>query len=112
MCPRIMTNTFVSMSEEDCAYGESIGLKNLTQQHNNLVFSQKKHIFVNNIRSKKQKTIMLEEPIKGNLPLITEEDLKEIRLSNERLIEIAINDFDEQLKMDEENDVGCNTNGN
>lgn len=55
---------------------------------------------------------MLEEPIKGNLPLITEEELKEIRLSNERLIEIAINDFDEQLKKDEENDVGCNTKGN
>lgn len=55
---------------------------------------------------------MLEESIKGNLPLITEEELKEIRLSNERLIEIAINDFDEQLKMDEENGVGCNTNSN
>ena len=55
---------------------------------------------------------MLEEPIKGNLPLITEEELKEIRLSNEKLIEIAINDFDEQLKKDNEDNSGCNTNSN
>lgn len=31
MCPRIMTNTFVSASEKDYTYGESIDSKNLTQ---------------------------------------------------------------------------------
>lgn len=53
--------------------------------------------------------MMLKEQTKRNLPQITEEELKEIRLSKERLIEIAINDFDEQLKLDEENDFSSNT---
>ena len=53
--------------------------------------------------------MMLKEQTKRNLPQITEEELKEIRLSKERLIEIAINDFDEQLKLDEENDFSNTT---
>jgi hypothetical protein len=34
------------------------------------------------------------------LPLITEEELREIMLPNDKLVEIALNDFDEQLKME------------
>ncbi|MCR5241586.1 MAG: hypothetical protein K6D61_01760 [Prevotella sp.] len=47
--------------------------------------------------------------MKKNLPLITEEELKEIMLPTEKLIEIAINDFDEQLRLDEENGFSNNT---
>lgn len=35
------------------------------------------------------------------LPLITDEELAEIMLPTEKLIEITLNDFDEQLKIDE-----------
>ena len=47
--------------------------------------------------------MILTEETKKNLPIITEEELKEIMLPTEKLIEIALNDFDEQLKIDEEN---------
>ena len=47
--------------------------------------------------------ILTEEMIK-KLPLITEEELREIMLPNDKLVEIALNDFDEQLKKDGEND--------
>ena len=43
------------------------------------------------------------------LPLITEEEFKEIKLPTEQLIEIALNDFDEQLKLDEEYDFSNHT---
>ena len=43
--------------------------------------------------------MILTEETKKNLPIITEEELKEIMLPTEKLIEIALNDFDEQLKM-------------
>ena len=47
--------------------------------------------------------------MKKILPLITEEELKEIMLPTEQLIEIALNDFDEQLRIDEENGLSSNT---
>ena len=50
--------------------------------------------------------VLTEEMIK-NLPLITEEELKEIMLLTDELVEIAIKDFDEQLKIDEPNDTSC-----
>ena len=50
--------------------------------------------------------VLTEEMIK-NLPLITEEELKEIMLPTDELVEIAIKDFDEQLKIDEPNDTSC-----
>lgn len=53
--------------------------------------------------------MILTEEIKKNLPLITEDELKEIMLPTEKLIEIALNDFDEQLKIDEENGFSSNT---
>ncbi len=53
--------------------------------------------------------MILTEEMKKNLPLITEEELKEIMLPTEKLIEIAINDFDEQLRLDEENGFSNNT---
>jgi len=58
--------------------------------------------------------MIITEEIKKNLPLITEEELKEIKLPTEKLIELAINDFDEQLKIDEENGFSDNytTNSN
>lgn len=43
------------------------------------------------------------------LPLIIEEEFKEIKLLTEQLIEIALNDFDEQLKLDEEYDFSNHT---
>ena len=52
--------------------------------------------------------ILTEEMIKG-LPLITEEELKEIILPKEKLIEIAINNFDEQIKLDEQNGFSYDT---
>jgi len=52
--------------------------------------------------------MIITEEIKKNLPLITEEELKEIKLPTEKLIELAINDFDEQLKIDEENGFSDN----
>ena len=39
---------------------------------------------------------------KEKLPRITEEEFKEIFLPTEKLIEIALKDFDEQLNLDEE----------
>lgn len=42
--------------------------------------------------------ILTEKMIK-ELPLITEEELREIMLPNDKLVEIALNDFDEQLKI-------------
>lgn len=53
--------------------------------------------------------MILTEETKKNLPIITEEELKEIMLPTEKLIEIALNDFDEQLKIDEENGFSSNT---
>ncbi len=50
--------------------------------------------------------VLTEEMIK-NLPLKTEEELKEIMLPTDELVEIAIKDFDEQLKIDEPNDTSC-----
>ena len=50
--------------------------------------------------------VLTEEMIK-NLPLITEEELKEIMLPTDELAEIAIKDFDKQLKIDEPNDTSC-----
>ena len=41
--------------------------------------------------------ILTEKMIK-ELPLITEEELREIMLPNDKLVDIALNDFDEQLK--------------
>ena len=38
---------------------------------------------------------------KDKLPLISDEELKEIMLPTDKLIEIALNDFDEQLRLDE-----------
>ena len=38
---------------------------------------------------------------KDKLPLISEKELKEIMLPTDKLIEIALNDFDEQLKLDQ-----------
>jgi len=38
--------------------------------------------------------------MKKSLPLITEEELKEIFLPTEKLVEIALRDFDEQLALD------------
>lgn len=52
--------------------------------------------------------ILTEKMIK-ELPLITEEELREIMLPNDKLVEIALNDFDEQLKMDEGNDSSSDT---
>ena len=43
------------------------------------------------------------------LPLIIEEEFKEIKLLTEQLIEIALNEFDEQLKLDEEYDFSNHT---
>ena len=43
------------------------------------------------------------------LPLIIEDEFKEIKLLTEQLIEIALNDFDEQLKLDEEYDFSNHT---
>jgi hypothetical protein len=43
--------------------------------------------------------ILTEKMIK-ELPLITEEELREIMFPNDKLVEIALNDFDEQLKME------------
>lgn len=37
---------------------------------------------------------------KKQLPLITDEELAEIMLPTEKLIEIALKDFDEQLMID------------
>ncbi len=45
--------------------------------------------------------IMTEEE-KKRLPLITEEEFRRIFLPTEKLIEIALKDFDEQLRLDEE----------
>ena len=42
------------------------------------------------------------------LPKITDEELKEITLPKEKLIEIALNYFDEQIRLDEQNDLGNN----
>ena len=53
--------------------------------------------------------MILTEEMKKILPLITEEELKEIMLPTEQLIEMALNDFDEQLKIDEENGFSSNT---
>ena len=41
--------------------------------------------------------------------MIKEEELREIMLPNDKLVEIALNDFDEQLKMDEGNDSSSDT---
>ena len=57
----------------------------------------------------KYSNMILTEETKKNLPIITEEELKEIMLPTEKLIEIALNDFDEQLKIDEENGFSSNT---
>ena len=38
---------------------------------------------------------------KDKLPLISDEELKEIMLPTDKLIEIALNDYDEQLRLDE-----------
>lgn len=57
----------------------------------------------------KYSNMILTEETKKNLPLIAEEELKEIMLPTEKLIEIALNDFDEQLKIDEENGFSSNT---
>ena len=56
--------------------------------------------------------MVITEEIKKNLPLITEEELKEIMLPKEKLIEIALADFDEQLKLDEANGFSCHTSIN
>ncbi len=40
--------------------------------------------------------MILTEEMKKNLPLITEEELKEIRLSKDELIEKAIKEFNEE----------------
>ena len=53
--------------------------------------------------------MILTEEIKKNLPLITEDELKEIMLPTEKLIEVALKDFDEQLRIDEENGFSSNT---
>ena len=53
--------------------------------------------------------MVLTEEMKKNLPQITEEELKEIMLPTEKLIEIALNDFDEQLRLDEENGISSNS---
>ena len=37
---------------------------------------------------------------KDKLPIITDEELKEIMLPTDKLVEIALNDFDEQLRLD------------
>ena len=77
-----------------------------------LFFSEKKHIFakiVIFIIELKDSIMILTEEMKKNLPLITEEELKEIMLPTEQLIEIALNDFDEQLRLDEENGLSSNT---
>ena len=44
--------------------------------------------------------VLTEEMIKS-IPLITEEELMEIMLPTDELVEIAIKDFDEQLRIDE-----------
>ena len=45
--------------------------------------------------------ILTEEMIK-NLPLITEEELREIKIPTEQLIKIALDDFDRELEKDEQ----------
>ena len=53
--------------------------------------------------------MILTEKIKKNLPLITEEELKEIRCSKEELIEEAINDFNRRAdEIDAQYDKGSN----
>lgn len=42
--------------------------------------------------------MVLTEEMKKNLPLITEEELKEIRLSKEELIKRTLESFDRELK--------------
>jgi hypothetical protein len=42
--------------------------------------------------------MVLTEEMKRNLPLITEEELKEIRLSKEELIKRTLASFDRELK--------------
>ena len=53
--------------------------------------------------------MILTEEMKKNLPLITGEELKEIMLLTDKLIEVALDDFDEQLRKDEENNISSNT---
>ena len=48
--------------------------------------------------------MILTEDMKKNLPLITEEELKEIRLSKEEAIRLALEEFDNEFKKDELND--------
>ena len=48
--------------------------------------------------------MVLTEEMKKKLPLITEEELKEIRLSKEEAIRLALEEFDNELKRDELND--------
>lgn len=48
--------------------------------------------------------MVLTEEMRKKLPLITEEELKEISVSTEELIEMAIRDFDEELEKDKLND--------
>ena len=57
--------------------------------------------FVQNNITKTNKVMILTEDMKKNLPLITEEELKEIKVPKDELIEIAIREFnDEADKID------------
>ena len=51
--------------------------------------------------------VLTEEMIK-NLPLITEEELKEIRLSKEEAIRFALEEFEKGIREDELNDCEDN----
>lgn len=46
--------------------------------------------------------MVLKEEMNNGLPLITEEELREIKLPTDELIKIALEDFDRELEKDEQ----------